>query len=221
MRHLIGYIIICLSVVLTSGMLLWKRYSWNKRLPQDYHRGVGMRYLPDSVRPWANWKECIDVVIDVLACHQTFGKNLGKLIDFWVEVVPYHKALTNSSVVTGWVQETNGTFRTANRPTNEEEAKDRKRVVGSVKIERCFPWSKPQHIIQLVQTKDEDNEIDGRLMRGTGMIVSMDRSAFFYEVAKRHIEFVFTKNYYDLVTVEPHYAELESMFVNAYKTRNG
>lgn len=210
MEHLPGIIAIVGSVLVVSIVLLVGWIKWKKYSPSETFDGVGMIYLENSVKPWVNWRGCVLAVRNVLRQHE----ELARFHDFgfWVEVIPYNKPLRNSNILTGWTIDSPPYH--VSKPKNEEEAVGVFRVVGSVKTERFLPFTKKHYVIQLVQERRGDSNIDLRLMAGEGPVITMDQSAFFYEVAKRLIDFVDSDGKYfgDIQVIEKDENELELEF---------
>jgi hypothetical protein len=187
MEHLPGYLVIGITVTTISALFIWRWLAWKKKQPTEYHRGVGMIYLEDAIKPWKNWRDCIDAVLHTAARHPELGK--AHKPRFWVEVVPYHRPLLNKNIVTGWVHKDRPYGPTA-PPKTVEEAEQCRRVVGSVRVARMMPLFPKHYVIQLVQIRAEDSKLEGRMMTGVGDTLAMEHSAFFYEFAKRLVDFM-------------------------------
>lgn len=193
MEHLVGYITIGLGILAVSSIFLARWIIRGKRRPTEFHRGVGMVYLGDSMQPWENWKECIDAVRSMAARDPDY--NVVK--DFWVEVIPYHHALTNKHIRTGWYVPERPWYHVP-RPTTSEEVDKHgiRRVVGSVKVEQYMFFTKKHYVIQLVQMRKSTFRVHGVLGTFGEGIVPMEESAFFYEFAKRLRDFVISEGNY-------------------------
>lgn len=131
MEHLIGYIIIALSVVLTTTFLIIRARQWKRRWDVNKFSGHLVRYDHGALHT-------PEIGRQVEIAHETLDRKLkdykpGKSIDWRVEIVPPGKIMTPSVP--------RGVLR------------DGSLVGGSVRTERCFPWTKKHWVAVVVNER--------------------------------------------------------------------
>lgn len=175
MEHLIGYIIIALSIVLTSIFLFIKWRAWKRYQPTWTHRGIGVIYQEDAVGNWVS-KELINAIIEV-GNTTAYKRNLN----FWIEVVPYHREVQTPTVPTGYLKKDG---RMAGKPKSILEAKEIQKVMGSIKTARFLPITKLHHVAVVVQSRVGLTKEEIRMGIGDGVMQDVGDSAIFHEVAQ-------------------------------------
>lgn len=202
-------LIIGLSTVFVAFFAIRQWVQWRRAFPKVFYGKVGIRYIPDGdgpVKTWDDFRRCVGACEAVVREHELLSQHTDRIMDFWVEVVPYSKLLTNETCITGYLRGRKSVLP----PTSEQEAAEVQRVVGSVKTERLFPFTRPQFIIQVLQIPIGLNVIDVRLRRkSSSPVYPMSKSAFFYEFARRHVPFVMAGNYVSVLSAGDRYDDLE------------
>jgi len=85
MQHLIGYLIIGSSLLLTFLAVIGARICWNRRLPKIWIQGIGIRYRSGAEEPWEGLGPTISAIRYTLADEYP----LLKASDFWIDIVPH------------------------------------------------------------------------------------------------------------------------------------
>jgi hypothetical protein len=153
MEHLVGYVIIILSVVLSGGMLFWGWLDWRRRQPKRFYRGVGIVYDKSAVEPWEGLEQAIDTMQTVLSKEYP-GKAL--LEDVWIKVVGPEGKVAGFTVPSGMI--------------------DGKPISGTVDRDRFLWWKAWILVVRQMPARNEDPETDD-------MIRPAASSALFHEMA--------------------------------------
>lgn len=173
---------------LLSVFALWawvaiERHRWEKREPQEYYRGVGIRYLEDSVRPWPGLFLAIDACWSFLL--NLYPEHAEAVMhDLWIEVVPYSGLCKSSMTPTGFVKHT--------RTVAHEERKLRyvtwERSRGTYrKKEAYLGFFEPHRVIVVRQLRKGDTEEEDRTGIGKGDIRPAGETLAFFHLMAAHI----------------------------------
>src|SRR5687767_13026084 len=101
MEHLPGFIIIGLTVVAFVVVWFLIERGWKAKVPTEFYRDVGIRYMPGCAPNWAGMEPAIDAIYDVLAKEVAFAKARGA--PFWIYCYTYSADLITPRNPTGFI----------------------------------------------------------------------------------------------------------------------
>lgn len=133
MEHLVGYIIIALSVTLTSVFTLLHWFAWKRCWDVSEYGGVLVRFAHGSVATPVLGHELVranEAIRDIIKLH---WPDNPELLDYRVEVVPL------------------GFVRTPTVPFGK--LPDGTAVGGSIRTERFLPITKKHHVAVVVDQR--------------------------------------------------------------------
>jgi hypothetical protein len=99
MENLPGYISLGLGFLATCAVLLVGWFSWKRRHPKEWYRGVGVIYVDGADDPWPG----IEIAIDAMwfVAQEEYPDEASELMKFWIKVVPHDGVVSGFTVPTG------------------------------------------------------------------------------------------------------------------------
>lgn len=167
---MVGVIIVIVGVLVTAGILCWGYYTYKRDVyPPTFYKTVGIRYLDDTIKPWLGMEAAIDAIEEIITAE--YPTRVKELMDFWVEVVPYHGLCRSQGVPTGYVS-VEGKMRRAN---------------GTVRSTRALSVGPVHWVCVVRQLREGDSPDQSNMALGTGNTKSAGLSALFHEHAQHFV----------------------------------
>lgn len=159
-----------LGVLGTGAGVLWARHDFYVNLPTDTYRGISIRYLEGTIKPWPGLRPVIDALEDTLV--REYPKDAPGLLEhLLIEVVPYDGLCVSQSVPRGTIAMVH------------EGKIIQARATGTIRDEGP-PLGPTYQVLVVRQLRVDDSDLQAWSATGTSTIGSANVSAIWHEEAQ-------------------------------------